>query len=47
LILSRGDFMTFVNNPVSAVLLFISVAIVVLAVLPAVRKKKEEALLGS
>ena len=47
LILSRGDFMTFVNNPVSAVLLFISVAIVVLAVLPAVRKKKEEALIGS
>ena len=47
LILSRGDFMTFVNNPVSAVLLFISVAIVVLAVLPAVRKKKEEDLLGS
>jgi putative tricarboxylic transport membrane protein len=44
LILSRGDFMTFVNNPVSAVLLFISLAIIVLAVLPSIRKKKEEAL---
>ena len=44
LILSRGDFMTFVENPVSGVLLLISVGIVILAVLPAVRQKKEEAL---
>ncbi len=44
LILSRGDFMTFVENPVSGVLLAISLGIVIFAVLPAVRKKKEEAL---
>jgi putative tricarboxylic transport membrane protein len=47
LIISRGDFMTFVNNPVSAVLLLISVGIIVLAVLPSVRQKKQEALAGT
>ena len=47
LIISRGDFMTFVINPVAAVLLFISFAIIVLAVLPSIRKKKEEALAGT
>jgi putative tricarboxylic transport membrane protein len=47
LIISRGDFMTFINNPVSAVLLLISVGIIVLAVLPSIRQKKEEALAGS
>jgi putative tricarboxylic transport membrane protein len=47
LILSRGNFSVFINEPVSAVLLFISLAIVVLAVLPSVRKKKEEALAGA
>jgi len=47
LILSRGDFMTFVKNPVSAILLLISVAIVILAVMPTIRKKKEEALSSS
>jgi putative tricarboxylic transport membrane protein len=44
LILGRGDFTTFVSNPVSAVLLLISLGIVVIAVLPTARKKKEEAL---
>ena len=44
LILSRGDFATFVENPVSAVLLLLSLAVVVIAVVPAIRKKKEEAL---
>ena len=44
LILSRGDFMTFVENPVSGVLLLISLIVVILAVLPAIRQKKEEAL---
>ncbi len=44
LILSRGDFMTFVENPVSGVLLLISLVIVILAVVPSIRQKKEEAL---
>jgi putative tricarboxylic transport membrane protein len=44
LILARGDFGTFVENPVSAGLLLISLVVVVLAVLPAIRKKKEEVL---
>ena len=44
LILSRGDFATFIENPVSAVLLLLSVAVIVIAVVPAIRKKKEEAL---
>ncbi|MDR2240662.1 MAG: tripartite tricarboxylate transporter permease [Zoogloeaceae bacterium] len=44
LIISRGDFMTFVDNPVSAVLLLISVVVIILAVVPAIRKTKEEAL---
>ncbi len=44
LILARGDFATFIQSPVSAVLLFLSVAIIVVAVLPAVRKEKEEVL---
>jgi putative tricarboxylic transport membrane protein len=44
LILARGDLSTFVVNPVSAILLLISAGIVVIAVLPAIRKGKEEAL---
>ena len=44
LILSRGDFSNFVTNPVSAILLLVSVAVVVMAVMPAIRAKKEEAL---
>jgi putative tricarboxylic transport membrane protein len=44
LILARGDFMTFVVNPVSAVLLLLTLGIVVVALLPAVRKGKEVAL---
>ncbi len=47
LIISRGDFMTFVNNPVSAVLLVISVGIIILAVLPSIRAKKAIALAGT
>ena len=42
LIISRGDPMIFVERPVSAVLLLMAGAALVLAVLPAVRKKREE-----
>jgi putative tricarboxylic transport membrane protein len=43
LALSEGSFMTFVERPVSAVLLVAALAIMVIAVLPAVRKSREEA----
>jgi TctA family transporter len=42
LIISRGDPMTFIERPVSAALLAIAVAALVLAILPAVRRKREE-----
>ena len=41
LIISRGDLMTFVERPVSAGLLALAVVALVLAVLPAIRKKRE------
>jgi putative tricarboxylic transport membrane protein len=44
LILARGDLTTFIQNPVSAVLLLLSLGVVVVAVLPAIRKGKDEAL---
>lgn len=43
MILARGNLMTFVERPVSAVLLVLAVIIIVIAVLPAVRKGREEA----
>jgi len=44
LILARGDLTTFIQNPVSAVLLLMSLGVVVVAVLPAIRKGKDEVL---
>jgi TctA family transporter len=41
LIISRGDPMTFINRPVSAVLLALAVGAILLAVLPAIRQKRE------
>ena len=46
LILGRGDFLTFVANPVSAILLVISLGVVAVAVLPAIRERREEVLSG-
>jgi putative tricarboxylic transport membrane protein len=43
LTLSRGSMMTFVERPVSAVLLVITAIILVLILLPSVRKGREEA----
>ena len=40
---SEGSFMTFVERPVAAVLLLLAAAVMVIAVLPAVRKGREEA----
>jgi putative tricarboxylic transport membrane protein len=42
MILSRGSFVTFVERPVSAVLLAIAVVLLVIAALPSIRKKREE-----
>ena len=41
LIISRGDLMTFVERPVSAGLLALAVVALILAVLPAIRRKRE------
>ena len=43
LALSEGSFLTFVERPVSAGLLVIAFAIIIIAVLPAVNKKREAA----
>jgi putative tricarboxylic transport membrane protein len=43
LVLSRGSFLTFVERPVSAALLLVAVVVIVVAVLPAVRKGREQA----
>jgi putative tricarboxylic transport membrane protein len=43
LVLSRGNLMTFVERPVAAVLLLIAIAIVAVAVLPSVRRGRDEA----
>ncbi|CAH1654422.1 Uncharacterized 52.8 kDa protein in TAR-I ttuC' 3'region [Hyphomicrobiales bacterium] len=42
LIISRGDLMTFVERPVSAGLLLIAVGLLAVAVLPSIRKSRDE-----
>jgi putative tricarboxylic transport membrane protein len=42
LVISRGSFMTFIDRPLSAGLLLLSLITIVLAVLPAIRKSREE-----
>ncbi|MCA0422692.1 MAG: tripartite tricarboxylate transporter permease [Proteobacteria bacterium] len=46
LTLSRGSMMTFIERPISAVLLLIALAIITVALLPSVRKGREEAFQG-
>jgi TctA family transporter len=43
MLLSRGDATTFLTRPLSATLLGISVLLLVVIALPAIRKKREEA----
>jgi len=43
MLLSRGDPMTFLNRPLSATLLGISLLLLLLILAPAIRKKREEA----
>jgi putative tricarboxylic transport membrane protein len=42
LLLSRGDFITFVERPLSATLLGLAILLVVLVALPFIRKKRDE-----
>jgi putative tricarboxylic transport membrane protein len=42
LVISRGSFMTFIDRPLSAGLLLLAVITILLAVLPAIRKGREE-----
>ncbi len=44
MVLSRGSFTTFIENPVSAGLLFLTVVVVIVAVLPSIRKSRDEVL---
>ena len=43
LLLSRGDYTVFVTRPISAAMLFVAVAALVVVLLPAVRSKRDEA----
>jgi TctA family transporter len=43
LVISRGDPMVFLERPISAVLLVMTVAVIALIVLPQFRKTREEA----
>jgi putative tricarboxylic transport membrane protein len=42
LIISRGDMMTFLDHPISAGLLAVALIILVLALLPTIRKGRDE-----
>jgi TctA family transporter len=42
MILSRGDPTTFVTRPISAVLLALAAGVLIVVLLPAVRKKRDE-----
>jgi putative tricarboxylic transport membrane protein len=42
LIISRGDMMTFIERPVSAVLLLVAIVMLALALLPSIRKSRDE-----
>jgi putative tricarboxylic transport membrane protein len=42
LVISRGSFWTFVERPLSGSLLLISLVLVIIAVLPTIRKSREE-----
>ena len=43
LLLSRGDFMTFLERPISAGLLIATLALVAIVALPSIRKGRQEA----
>jgi len=41
LVISRGSFVTFFDRPVSALLLALALALVIVAVLPSIRKRRD------
>jgi putative tricarboxylic transport membrane protein len=43
LLTSHGDFMTFLDRPISATLLAVTLLVIVIAVLPAVHRRREDA----
>jgi TctA family transporter len=43
LLLSRGDFTTFITRPLSLTLLIMALALVVIVALPSIKKSREEA----
>jgi len=47
LLLSRGDWSVFLTRPIAAGLMFVAAALLVLALLPALRKKREEVFVES
>jgi putative tricarboxylic transport membrane protein len=47
LLISRGDWSVFVSRPLSAVLLAIAAGLLVLAVLPTLRRKRDEVFVES
>jgi putative tricarboxylic transport membrane protein len=46
LVISRGSFMTFIDRPLSGGLLALSLVLVVIAVLPSIRKSRDEVFVG-
>ena len=42
LIISRGDMMTFIDRPISAGLLLVAAVLLIIALLPTIRKSREE-----
>jgi putative tricarboxylic transport membrane protein len=47
LLISRGDWTVFVTRPLSAVLMAVAASLLVLAVLPSLRKKRDEVFVES
>ncbi|MDB5590539.1 MAG: hypothetical protein JWR86_1064, partial [Enterovirga sp.] len=41
-IISRGDMMTFIERPVSAGLLLVAIVLLAIALLPTIRKSRDE-----
>src|SRR6187200_1643737 len=46
LVISRGSFMTFIDRPLSGSLLALSLVLIVIAVLPSIRKSRDEVFVG-
>jgi putative tricarboxylic transport membrane protein len=47
MLIARGDATMFVTRPISAVLIFIALALLTIAILPMMRKRREEVFVES